>query len=279
MKNKFEKTLASIYPNQSMQEILDYNLLAGGKRLRPMLLINMFQDLNAQNKYSLDDCMIIASSIEMIHTYSLIHDDLPGMDNDDLRRGKPTTHIKFSHADAILAGDALLTDAFTQLTQTTTIEADKIIKIIQLISEASGSQGMILGQKLDIDNKIQTVEQINRMHELKTGRLIMLPAQICDVLFASQTSDKLIGLTFKLGQWFQLNDDIIDQVASTDELGKPSNSDTKNQKINYISLIGLDESIRTANNMKEKIIRELEEMKLINTQKFILEFLDKNKLY
>jgi geranylgeranyl diphosphate synthase type II len=279
MISEFEQKLKKIYINHEMREILDYNLLAGGKRLRPMLFIKLFSDLNTKGHYSMEDCMSIAAAIEMIHTYSLIHDDLPGMDNDDLRRGKPTTHIKFSHADAILAGDALLTDAFTILSKLETIEPYKVVKLINLVSQASGSQGMILGQKLDIDNKNQTFKQIERMHALKTGRLIKLPAQICHVLFDNAITQKAIEIFKYLGQWFQINDDIIDQVASTEQLGKPNNSDIKNKKENYITLIGLNESIINANKLKENIIDQTKMIKIEETEQYILDFLLKNKMY
>lgn len=238
MKDKIELALAKSLDKVEdgrIKEAMLYSLTAGGKRVRPLLF------LKAANGYGLkeDEIMNVAVAIEYVHTYSLIHDDLPAMDNDDYRRGQLTCHKKFDEATAILAGDALLTEAF-HLIGDTCFSSDVKIKLVMLLSEYSGIRGMIKGQELDIYNT--TNDNIKLMDELKTGCLISLP-MIMAAVIAGRTYEiegwEQIGKKF--GLLFQIQDDILDVTSNLEELGKMAYSDEKNQKVTYVKIYGLEE--------------------------------------
>lgn len=217
-----------------------YSLLAGGKRLRPGLLLAIMASFNrpiSQTSYQ------IAGAIELIHTYSLIHDDLPAMDNDELRRGRPTSHIQFNEATAILAGDSLLTLAFEWLA-TTEIAADKKIALITTLAKASGPDGMIAGQMQDMAGQHQKISlaQLERLHQLKTGALITASLQmgaiLVDMPLAKQSDLQLFSKYFGLA--FQIQDDILDVVSTSDKLGKQVHKDQQANKNTYPGLLGLE---------------------------------------
>lgn len=225
-----------------------YSLLAGGKRLRPVLCLSvarMFGMAEAQ-------VMPFAASIEMIHTYSLIHDDLPAMDDDDLRRGKPSNHKQFDEATAILAGDALLTDAFsfmarTGMSGTTPLPAMHVLAAIQEMAHAAGSFGMVGGQALDMEYTGRSdisLKPLQTMHTLKTGALLRASCVTGAFLGGASSEDveriRIFGAS--IGSAFQIVDDILDEIGNEAELGKPVGSDRAQGKVTYPSLLGIEQS-------------------------------------
>ncbi len=227
-----------------------YSLLAGGKRIRPLLCMMTAAALGA----SMDKYMAIPCALEYIHTYSLIHDDLPAMDNDDLRRGKPTNHKVFGDAQAILAGDGLLTMAFELLAGGALPDcllATDRLRIIYLIASAAGSQGMVGGQSLDVasEGKIISFETLAAIHARKTGALITASVQAGAVLGGADTSqfDALTAYGQNLGLAFQITDDLLNVEGSPAELGKAAGSDAARRKATYPALFGLEATRRKAN--------------------------------
>lgn len=225
---------------ERLLDAMRYSSLSGGKRIRPCLVYASARALGAQPACA----DAAACAVEFIHCYSLIHDDLPAMDNDDLRRGKPTLHRAFDEATAILAGDALQSLAFQVLAENALIAPDVRLQMLALLSHAAGSDGMIAGQSIDLEAVGQqlTLAQLENMHNLKTGALIQasvelgaLSAQCRDdaVLDALRDYARCIGLAF------QVQDDILDVVSDTKILGKPQGSDVARNKPTYVSLLGL----------------------------------------
>ncbi len=242
----------------NLREAMEYSLLAGGKRVRPVLCLTCASLCKANEQ----DVMPFAAAIEMIHSYSLIHDDLPAMDDDDLRRGKPSSHIKFGEAMAILAGDALLTDAFAFMSGVK-CEPKATLSAVAYIAKAAGSAGMVGGQVLDMDYTGKdgiNLEQLRRMHSKKTGALIKASC-VCGALLAGADAPMLKALEAygtALGTAFQIADDILDITADTATLGKPSGSDAEQGKNTYPSLVGLDESRKLAEEQKNLAINSLD---------------------
>lgn len=231
---------ASPMPEQLKESIL-YSIDAGGKRVRPLLVLAVIQDRVGQLT---SDHYKIAAAIELIHTYSLIHDDLPAMDNDDFRRGKPTNHKVFGDALAILAGDAMQALAFLSITTAEQVNAEEKVRLIQRLAEASGASGMVGGQVYDLAGEQQqlTLEQLEQIHRLKTGALLTFSIEAGAIL--AQVSEKELQQfkTFAehIGLAFQIKDDILDVTATTEQLGKPANSDTDAEKSTYPQLLGLE---------------------------------------
>lgn len=231
------------YPTQ-IAEGMKYAVLNGGKRIRPILLLMILDLFDKDEKLGVPS----AAALEMIHSYSLVHDDLPALDNDDYRRGKLTTHKKFGEAEGILIGDALLTHAFYILTEKNLnlLSPEKIVEIVRLTSSYAGINGMIGGQMIDIEseNKKIDMETLKYIHKNKTGKLLRLPIEIGCVI--SETSkdirEKLEKFADLIGLAFQIKDDILDIEGDFETLGKPIGSDTELNKSTYPSLIGLDES-------------------------------------
>ncbi len=223
-----------------------YSLQAGGKRIRPVLCL-VCASLCGMNE---DNVLPFAGSIEMIHTYSLIHDDLPAMDDDDLRRGKPSNHKAFDEATAILAGDALLTDAFG-LACTTNTDLTFLLSALKELSFAAGSSGMVGGQELDMlftGKKNLSLDDIKVMQSMKTGALIRASC-VCGALLAgakSEIIDSISSYGSALGAAFQIADDILDITSDTVTLGKPAGSDEKSDKNTYPSIIGVKNSRQEA---------------------------------
>ena len=233
--------------NSSMR----YSLLAGGKRIRPVLC------LTAASLFGTDLSHVLpfACGIEMIHTYSLIHDDLPAMDNDDMRRGRPSNHKAYDEATAILAGDALQADAFRSMTQCT-LPAERVLAALRVFAEAAGSGGMCGGQQLDMDATGKTIAlpELKHLHALKTGA-ILCASVVCGGILAGAGSDDVRALReygLNLGVAFQIADDILDVVSDTETLGKPAGSDAAQDKNTYPSLAGLDRSRELAHAHAER---------------------------
>lgn len=224
----------------SLLEAVRYSLFAGGKRLRPALALAAAEVVSGDDAAALP----VACALEMIHTYSLIHDDLPPMDDDDLRRGLPTCHIIYGEATAILAGDALLTMAFDAAAETGSTA------IIQALARAAGAGGMVGGQQMDLEGEGKQLDlaALQRIHGAKTGALIQVSLR-CGAMAAGATGAQVQALADygrHLGLAFQITDDILDVVGAEDVIGKPVGSDESRNKSTYPALLGLDESRRLA---------------------------------
>lgn len=237
-----------------------YSINNGGKRLRPFLVYTVGKLLGAKEA----DLDVAAAAIECIHSYSLVHDDLPAMDDDDLRRGKPTCHIAYDEAQAILAGDALQTLAFEFLSgHEFDIPAKQQIKMINTLAIASGLQGMVGGQALDIaaTDKSVTIEELERIHRLKTGALLNCAIQL-GALCSPNVEENIIAALNSygknLGLAFQVQDDILDIEGDTAVLGKPQGSDLDNHKSTYPALLGLDGAKQKAYQLVENALSALD---------------------
>lgn len=241
-------------PDSYVKEAMQYSLMAGGKRIRPNLLYEVVKG------YGLEEgCAdAFACALEMIHTYSLIHDDLPAMDNDDLRRGRPTCHKQFDEATAILAGDGLLTYAF-QVAANAKCEAEKTVGCIQVLSAMAGSEGMVLGQDLDIhESEHSDWDYVKKVHQYKTGCLLSAPFMMGAILAGQEKSviEKWHQVGNDLGLAFQIQDDILDVCLTSEEFGK-SNSDEKNDKKTSVSLLGLQEARNLMVSLYDNVEKEL----------------------
>lgn len=245
-------------------EAMQYSVLAGGKRIRSLLTIAAGK-LSKANDSNL---LILGAAIELIHCYSLIHDDLPAMDNDDLRRGLPTCHKKYNEAVAILAGDALQALAFAVLSDDNfNIFADKKLKIINMLANYIGVNGMAGGQNIDLlsGGASLNLAQLQKMHNMKTGCLIkgsILSGYLCGGEFDADIYQKLSLIADKVGLLFQVVDDILDVTSSTEELGKTANKDFLQQKATYVSILGMDNAQKAADELHQQIILCLEEIPL-----------------
>ena len=235
-------------------EVEKYSLLAGGKRIRPFLTNEVCAMLGGDINAS----MPFAMAVEMIHTYSLIHDDLPCMDNDDMRRGKPTNHKVFGEAYALLAGDALLTNAFMVAASNKHTEASITARAIELISEAAGDAGMIGGQFMDLEGEMRrlSLDELLILHNLKTGRMIELSA-ILGCLAAGYGEDTeefkhVKAYAQKIGLAFQVLDDILDVEGDEKIVGKTLKSDAENQKTTFLSFFDIDRAKRYAKSLTQE---------------------------
>jgi geranylgeranyl diphosphate synthase type II len=244
-------------------ESMRYSLFVGGKRIRPVLCLAGAEAVDSSEAVH-KKTLPVACALECIHTYSLIHDDLPAMDNDDLRRGKPTNHTVFGEAAAILAGDGLLTYAFDLLSSSNTAKIDDSvrIRIIQTIARAAGPLGMVGGQSLDMIYEGQQVgyETLRSIHRSKTGALITASV-LSGAMVAGATPDQETALrTYgnNIGLAFQIVDDLLDVEATTEELGKPAGSDIQSDKVTYPSLFGKETSRTMAREAVKEAIAALE---------------------
>jgi len=238
---------------------MKYSLVSGGKRLRPILCFAASEAVGG----NMAACMTTACALEMIHTYSLIHDDLPGMDNDELRRGKPTCHIAFDEATAILAGDALLTLAFQLLASDSkdTIDAALSLKIIDIIAYAAGEQGMIEGQMRDMESegKILTRPELENIHHLKTGAMIRASVKTGAILGGADEKqlNALDSYASHIGLAFQVADDILNVTGNPELMGKATGTDQNQNKATYPSLLGLEESKAFAQECVQLALNDL----------------------
>lgn len=257
-KELIEKTIDSYlgefsYPHV-IAEGMRYAVLNGGKRIRPVLILMTLDILGKDETLGLPS----GAALEMIHSYSLVHDDLPALDNDDYRRGKLTTHKKFGEAEGILIGDSLLTHAFNVLTEKNegVISDKKIVEIVKLTSSYAGINGMIGGQTVDVESEGKKIdmETLKYIHKNKTGKLLRLPIEIgCVIGDASkEIREKLEEYADLIGLAFQIKDDILDVEGDFEKLGKPVGSDAELEKSTYPSLIGMEESKKLLDETLEK---------------------------
>ena len=254
--NKFlKKKLDNKNSKNTINDAANYALLNGGKRFRA-LLVYAIGEINATNQNVLD---FVAASIEIIHAYSLTHDDLPDMDDDSLRRGLPSCHIKFGASQAILAGDGLQSLAFEFLVSPDfIIDDEKKINLISHLSKAIGINGMVFGQSLDMEcsNKELDIKLLEKIQKKKTGELIhascMMSYSISN-FFDSSAEDCISKLAYLLGQLYQITDDILDSTSTSKDLGKTSGKDQKDNKATYVSIMGITKSIKIKENFYVEI--------------------------
>ncbi|WP_420266664.1 polyprenyl synthetase family protein [Candidatus Magnetominusculus dajiuhuensis] len=238
-----------------LHESMKYSLLAGGKRIRPVLCLTAYETCGGNGQ----DILPQAAAIELIHTYSLIHDDLPAMDDDALRRGKPTNHVIYGEAMAILAGDGLLTEAFRMFSGNGSLAPAVLLKAINELSSAAGLLGMVAGQAMDIisEGKAHDKKVLEFIHRNKTAALLKASVQLGGILYNAEDAemDSLTGYGEAIGLAFQIVDDILDVTGTTEELGKPRGSDENKNKLTYPAMYGVEGSRTMA---KEQIDRALQ---------------------
>ena len=279
--NKLSTVISS---SSLIDEAMRYSVLSNSKAIRPGLV--MASGILNDNLTE-DSIITLACSVELIHTYSLIHDDLPSMDDDDLRRGKDSSHIRFGEANAILAGDALHDLAFELIATDLDMSDAAKVTAVNILAKASGSSGMVLGQYLDIEseklNSNLELKDIEKIHSLKTGKLIrasILMGQLESSL-DNEKQSMLSDFGSKIGLAFQIFDDILDETGDSSVLGKSAKSDIKNHKQTYVKVIGLEQSNFIANQLASESIGILDSMGLgepINTLKSLAEYMvNRNK--
>jgi len=276
-----DKVVDSYLPEESGQqktviEAMNYSIHAGGKRVRPMLMLETFRLFDGKGE-SIEPFM---AAMEMVHTYSLVHDDLPAMDDDEFRRGKKTTHALYGEAMGVLAGDGLLNYAYEILSEALKVHQDvpKVIKAFQIFSKKAGIYGMVGGQSVDIetDNGSQiTREKLNFIYRLKTGALIESSMSIGAVLAgADEKYQRVIEqVAREVGLTFQIQDDILDVTSTTETLGKPVGSDEKNNKATYVTYEGLEKAKNDVETISMQAIQKLRSLPVQN------DFLEQLLLY
>ncbi len=267
VKSDIDALLDSLIPAediepQSLHAAMRWSLFAGGKRIRPAIVLAVGEALGGSRA----ELMSTAAAIEMVHTYSLIHDDLPSMDNDDLRRGKPSCHRQFGEATAILAGDVLQTQAFKTIAEDGLLTADVRIKLISLLAAASGSPGgMASGQQLDLaaEGNVVPLEEIERIHQQKTGALISAAAS-AGTMIAKGTDEEFTAIdkyAKKLGLLFQITDDLLDVTQGSLELGKTAGKDASANKATYPTHLGIEGTRELAKKVRDQAINTLAPLK------------------
>ncbi|MDQ3635102.1 MAG: polyprenyl synthetase family protein [Acidobacteriota bacterium] len=263
-----DKKLDKILPSENVEpkrlhQAIRHSIFAGGKRFRPVLVFAVGRTFGAD----LEKLISVASAVEMIHTYSLIHDDLPAMDDDDLRRGRETCHIKFDEATAILAGDALQNMAFQTIAEDKNLAAEKRIELIKEIAKASGTPaGMVAGQQMDLDaegfeNKV-SLERLEEIHRSKTGAMICISAKAGAIIAdANKTELEAVSNYAEcLGLLFQITDDLLDVTQTTEVLGKTAGKDVTANKATYPAFYGIEETRKLAQKVHDDACRELEKI-------------------
>lgn len=270
--NEIEAILDEYLPaaegyQKQIMEAMAYSVTAGGKRLRPMLMQETFRLFGGEGKV-VEPFM---AALEMIHTYSLVHDDLPAMDNDEYRRGRKTTHVVYGEAMGILAGDALLNYAFETAVKAFDIAPEKSLQIgkaFKILAEKAGIYGMIGGQVVDVASCGKGLDEamLNFIYELKTGALIESAMMIGAVLAgATQEQVRTVEkIASDVGIAFQIQDDILDVTSTQEELGKPIHSDEKNEKSTYVTIKGLDEAAKDVERISEEAVELLQSLNLEN---------------
>lgn len=252
-----KKLESSITADNSAAQAMKYSLLSGGKRIRPILLLEFYALCGGNG----DSALNFAAALEMIHTYSLIHDDLPCMDNDDMRRGRPSCHKAFGEDTALLAGDALLTLAFKTAAETDGIPSDRVLKAIAVLAENAGISGMVGGQVEDLafEKSGAILDELRGMYLKKTSCLLSAGA-VCGSILAGADEEELkyaAEYAEKLGLAFQIIDDILDCTSDEKTLGKPIGSDEKNGKTTYVTLLGIDGAKAEAERLSNEALTAL----------------------
>lgn len=262
-------------PQGTIYKSMNYSIKAGGKRIRPVLMLAAAELVGG----NVDSVMPFACALEMIHTYSLIHDDLPCMDNDDLRRGKPTNHKVYGEAIAVLAGDALLNCAFETMLKNTDVSPNMTLAAMSEIAAASGTEGMIGGQVIDIESEGKTIDAVTlmTMHLHKTAALIMAAAKVGALLGGGSREDLTAMEEFAryLGIAFQIKDDILDIVGNEEDLGKKTGVDGLLQKSTFVSIYGMEQSEILLKDYTQKAVEVLSQYGekaefLVELSKFLL---------
>ncbi|RMD46019.1 MAG: polyprenyl synthetase family protein [Aquificota bacterium] len=269
--NQQIKRLAPKGVPEKLFDAMSYSLNAGGKRLRPILIL---ESAKAVGKETIDDIVDIAVASEFIHTYSLIHDDLPAMDNDDLRRGKPTCHKVYGEAIAILAGDGLQSYAFEMISSKKDISAEKLVRVINALSHGTGVYGMVGGQAADIlHEKEGSFSDIEFIHTHKTAKFIQSCCRIGAILADAKIEEEeaLSNYGLYIGMAFQIQDDILDEIGDENKLGKRTKKDKEKNKLTYPSVFGLEKSKKMA---KEYIEKAKEEIKILKYPDILSEIAD-----
>ena len=255
-----KRQLSTYTKSKQLMDAMTYSVFNGGKRIRPILVYATNKALNG----NIRDADIPACAVEVVHAYSLVHDDLPAMDDDDLRRGKATTHIAYDEATAILAGDALLTMAFEVISNTQLLPACTIAEMVQILSKACGASGMVAGQMIDLESTGKDIEPkvLKSMHDNKTGALIRASVQLGALTAnaAAQQRSQLDSFASQLGLAFQIRDDILDEIGDANEMGKATGADKELGKSTFVSLFGLDGA--------KKQLAEIQSRALLSIQSF-----------
>ena len=258
-------------------EAMNYSVLAGGKRIRPMLILETYRFLGGDRNREEAIVIPFMAAMEMVHSYSLVHDDLPAMDNDMYRRGKLTTHAAYGHAVGILAGDGLLNLAFETALHADVLpsEQEKVLKALRVLAEKSGSFGMVGGQTVDVigTGKNFTEEEIMFIYKLKTGALLEASMMIGAILAGAseETVSAMEDIASDVGLAFQIQDDILDVTSTVEQLGKAVFSDEKNKKTTYVSLFGIAESQKTVEELTERALGRLSEFGTVNEDEVFLQ--------
>ena len=270
---EINKVIQSYLPEEegfakTMAQAMNYSILAGGKRLRPMLILETLRLFGGEEKLAYP----FMAAMEMIHTYSLVHDDLPAMDNDEYRRGRKTTHIVYGEAMGILAGDALLNYAFETAVKAFEIAPEKSLligKALKILAEKAGIYGMIGGQVVDVASCGVGLDEgmLNFIYELKTGALIESSMMIGALLAGAEDAEleKVQKIASDVAIAFQIQDDILDVTSTTEELGKPVHSDEKNEKTTYVTLKGLEKATRDVEVISQEALELLSGLDRENT--------------
>lgn len=261
-KELVEKALQALFrgcePHADLYDAMNYSLLAGGKRIRPILTLECCRLCGGTDTQALS----LACAVEMIHTYSLIHDDLPCMDDDELRRGKPTNHMVYGEATAVLAGDGLLTAAFeTALGAGAYLPAERVTEALSVLSAAAGPAGMVGGQALDMagEGHALTLPDVEELQKLKTGALISAAAELGVIAAGGGEVQRAAVRLYaqKLGLAFQIRDDMLDVTGDQDSLGKPIGSDAEAEKTTFVTLKGLEECGRMVERLTDEAMEAL----------------------
>ena len=266
------KLTSSIGNSNPVEKSMVYSAIAESKMVRAGLI---FASAEINSSLERDSVITLAASIELMHTYSLIHDDLPCMDDDDIRRNQPSNHIKYGEANAVLSGDALQALSYEIICNDIYLSDNNKVKALKLLSQACGKNGMVLGQHLDIENENNLTktdqENLDHIHQLKTGKLIE-----CSILFGQINNDlndselqNFKSFSRKLGLAFQIIDDVLDVTESSEILGKNNNSDIKNNKDTYVNIIGVEASRARAKSLIESSVADLNNNNLTNIDKLV----------
>ena len=266
-----DKMLKSIGNNNKIEEAMAYSALADSKMIRAGLV---FASSETNKNIAKESIITLSSAVELMHTYSLIHDDIPCMDDDDLRRNQPSSHIKYGEANAVLAGDALQALAYEIIVDDIFLSSDDKVNAIKLLSKACGKNGMVFGQCLDIKNENNQnidIQKLDDIHNLKTGKLIECAVMLGQTgsNLESESLNALRDFSSKIGLAFQITDDILDVTQMESILGKNKNSDAKNNKLTYIDIIGLDEAKVKVNKLTHSALNSLSQSNISNINKLV----------